>query len=100
MEKSVPFYLSRKFWMEIVAASVFLALALTKTVTFTSQEVMLFVLGLAGIAVGGHTVSDGISMIAGAIAGRRAAAEPEPEPEEEPEPEPEEEEEEEEDEDA
>jgi hypothetical protein len=99
-QKNAPFYLSRKFWLEIVAAGVFLTLALTQTVVFSSQEVMIFVLGLAGIAVGGHALTDVGAMIAGALTARRAAA-PEAE-EEEPEivtvnltPEPEEEEEEE-----
>lgn len=84
----VPFYLSRKFWMEVVAAGVFLALALTETVTFTSQEVMIFVLGLAGIAVGGHALTDVGAMISQAIAGRFGGA-PQPAPAVEPKPEPE-----------
>lgn len=84
-DKKVPFYQSRKFWMEVVAAGVFLTLALTNTVTFTSEEVMVFVLGLAGIAVGGHAVTDVAAMIASAI-GRRPAPAPVVEPEPEPEP--------------
>ncbi len=77
-----PFWQGRKFWMEIVAAGVFLSLALTETVTFTSQEVMIFVLGLAGIAVGGHAVTDVGSMIATAIASRLGGGTEEPEPDE------------------
>jgi hypothetical protein len=77
MEKNVPFYMSRKFWMEVIAAGVFLTLALTETVVFTSKEVMLFVLGLAGIAVGGHAVTDVGSMLASALASRTASAAPE-----------------------
>ncbi len=73
-KEDVPFYVSRKFWMEVVSAGVFLTLALTNTVVFTSQEVMIFVLGLAGIAVGGHAVTDVGSMIAAAIASWRGAA--------------------------
>ena len=75
-----PFWESRKFWMEIVAAGVFLTLALTETVTFTSQQVLIFVLGLAGIAVGGHTVTDVGAMIAAAITTKPA---PPPAPTEE-----------------
>jgi hypothetical protein len=92
MEKNVPFYVSRKFWMEIVAAGVFLTLALTQTVVFTSEEVMIFVLGLAGIAVGGHALTDVGSQIAAAIIALRApqpVEEPEEDPEDEPEEEPE-----------
>lgn len=58
------FWLSRKFWMAVISAAVFTALAVTETVTFTSGEVMTFVLGLAGISIGGHIVSDVASMYA------------------------------------
>ena len=78
-----PFYLRYKFWTTVMAAGVFLSLALSETVTFTSEEVMVFVLGLAGITAGAHALSDVGHAIARALAERAA---PTPPPETAPEP--------------
>lgn len=65
MKKEIqPFWKSRKFWYVLIAAIVFVSLALTKTVVFTSDQVMVFVLALAGLGIGGHTVTDIASTIA------------------------------------
>jgi len=58
------FWLSRKFWYTVLAAAVFTTFALTGTVTFTSEQVMTFVLGLTGLAIGGHTITDVMSQFA------------------------------------
>ena len=86
MEDKQPFWQSRKFWMEVVAAGVFLSLALTRPVTFTPEQVLIFVLGLAGIAVGAHAVTDVAAIAARAriesrrrlVVTRRSESEPEP----------------------
>lgn len=57
-EEERPFWLRTKFYYVIIAAVVFLALALTGTVSFSSDQVMIFVLGLAGLGIAGHTVTD------------------------------------------
>lgn len=64
MAESAAFWTSRKFWMSITSAAVFTALAVTGTVAFSSGEVMTFVLGLAGISIGSHVVTDIASMVA------------------------------------
>lgn len=66
-EPDVRFWLSRKFWMAVISAAVFTSLAMTKTVMFSSTEVMTFVLGLAGISIGGHVVTDIASLITSVV---------------------------------
>jgi hypothetical protein len=68
-----PFWQSRKFWMEVISAGAYLALALTRTVEFTSAEHMAIILGLAGIGIGAHTVSDVGHRIADVLGARLAA---------------------------
>lgn len=65
-----PFWTSRKFWMEVVAAAVFVAFGVTETVTFSSTEVLVFVLGLAGIATGAHAATDIAAIISAALEAR------------------------------
>ena len=68
-DKSAPFWLSRKFWYAVMATAAFLALAITETVHFSSDQVMTFILALLGITVGGHAATDIGAQIAQAIAG-------------------------------
>jgi len=53
-----PFWLGKKFWHVMIAAMVILILALTKTVQFSPEQIMNFVLTLVGIGVGGHVLTD------------------------------------------
>ena len=69
---ALKFWEDRAFWMQLVAAAVFLAIALTQTVVFTSGQVLLFVLGLSGIATGSVAATN----VANAFAGRAPAAAP------------------------
>lgn len=62
-EENGPFWQSRKFWMQVIAALVFAALAMTKAVEFTSEQVLVFVLGLAGIGISAHAATDIVSLI-------------------------------------
>lgn len=55
---SGPFYMGKKFWYTVIATGVFVALAVTGTVAFSSTEVMTFVLSLLGINIGAHTATD------------------------------------------
>ena len=66
-----PFWMGRKFWYAVIAAGIFLALALTGTVIFTSGEVMTFILGLLGINVTGHVATDVASIVAAVFGSRR-----------------------------
>lgn len=68
--KEKPFWLRTKFWYAVIAAAIFLALALTETVVFTSNETLTFILGLLGINVTGHAATD-IAAIIGTFFGRR-----------------------------
>lgn len=70
-EPDVRFWLSRKFWMAMVAAMVFTAFGISKTVVFSSMEVMTFVLGLAGMSIGGHVITDVASLITSVIEGNK-----------------------------
>ena len=92
MDKIMDLITGKKFLYSLLAVGVFLSLALTGTVVFTSEESMTFILGLFGINVTGHALTDVAALIARAF-GRNALEEPEPiiEPEPAPEPEPEEE---------
>jgi len=65
-----PFWQGKKFWMEMVTVVAFVALAVTKTATFTNTEILVFLLGVLGIGVGGHTLTDSVSLIARALLGR------------------------------
>ena len=73
-DKSAPFWLSRKFWYAVMATAAFLALAITNTVEFSSDQVMTFILALLGITVGGHAATDIGAQIAHAIAGNAKPA--------------------------
>lgn len=59
------FWLSRKFWLTVLGAIVFLVLALSGTVRFTNTEAIVVILGLIGINAGAHTLTDLTSMIVG-----------------------------------
>lgn len=61
------FWLSRKFWFTVISATVFLVLALTEKVAFTSGEVMIFVLGMAGISHASHVITDVAGLIGSAF---------------------------------
>jgi uncharacterized membrane protein len=66
-DTDVRFWTSRKFWLEVIAAAVFVTMSLTDQVEFTPEQVLAFVLGLAGIAVGAHAATDIVSLITGAL---------------------------------
>lgn len=70
-DPDVRFWLSRKFWMAVISAAVFTVLAASKAVVFSSSEVMTFVLGLAGISIGGHVVTDIASLVTSVVEGKR-----------------------------
>jgi hypothetical protein len=63
MVENGPFWQSRKFWMQIMAVILFAVLAVTKTVEFSSEQVLVFVLGLAGLGMGAHAATDIASLI-------------------------------------
>lgn len=54
---------SRKFQLTIISVVMFVILAVTKTVEFTNEQVMIFILGLSGMSITGHVVSDVASMM-------------------------------------
>lgn len=62
-EDTTPIWKSRKFWKEVLAVIIFLVLIFTHTVEFTSEQVITIILGILGIGVGAHTVSDVASMV-------------------------------------
>ena len=63
----VRFWLSRKFWFVILIAGVFLALALTKTMVFTTDQALEFLKWLLALALGAHAATDITSLVAGAF---------------------------------
>lgn len=57
-QSDVRFWLSRKFWLEVMAAGVFLTLQLSGSMDFSEEQAMIFVISLAGLGVVAHTVTD------------------------------------------
>ena len=75
-DKSTPFWLSRKFWYAVLATVAFVVLAVTGTVTFTSDQVMTFILALLGVTTGLHAATDIGSQIARALVLKNGASPP------------------------
>ena len=71
-DKSTPFWLSRKFWYAVLATVAFVVLAVTQTVEFSSDQVMVFILSLLGVTTGLHAATDIGSQIASALVARGA----------------------------
>ena len=71
--KEGRFWESRKFWYAVIAVGAFLALALTGTMTFTEEQTINFLLGLFGINIGAHALTD-ISSVIGMFFGKGAVA--------------------------
>jgi hypothetical protein len=57
------FWMSRKFWYAMAALGAFLALTLTGTMVFTSEQTINFILAVFGINVGAHALTDISSII-------------------------------------
>lgn len=57
--------LSRKFLTTIVASVVFVVLAVTETVEFSSSDAMVFILGIAGLSMSAHAATDISAIISG-----------------------------------
>jgi len=70
-----PFWKSTKFVYALIAVAAFLALALTGTMTFTSDETIKFLLGVFGINVSAHALTN-ISAIVGQFFGRGGTVTP------------------------
>lgn len=67
---TTPFWQSTKFIYAVIAVAAFLALALTGTMTFTSEQSIEFLLGILGINVGAHTLTN-VSAIVGQFFGNQ-----------------------------
>ncbi len=63
---------STKFWWAILGVAMFMTLALTGTMHFTEQQAMEIILGLCGLGIAGHTVTN----VAAVLAQRNANASP------------------------
>ena len=64
-----PFWKSTKFVYAVLALGAFLALALTGTMAFTPEQTIQFLLGVFGINVSAHALTN-ISAIVGQFFGR------------------------------
>ena len=59
-----PFWQSRKLWYTAMALGALLALALSGTVSFSSEQVMTVIIGVLGVSVGGHAATDIAALVA------------------------------------
>jgi len=66
-----PFWQSRKLWYTAMALVAFMALALTGSVQFSSEQVMVIIMGVLGLSVGGHAATDIAAMVTRRGADRR-----------------------------
>jgi len=68
--ESKPLWKSTKFIYALVAVAAFLALALTGTMAFTPEQTINFLLGVFGINVSAHALTN-VSAIIGQFFGKR-----------------------------
>jgi len=61
----MDFWKSRKFWIVVLIAGSFLAIVLTKAMSFSSDQVLEFFKWLLGITLGTHALTDMTSIFRG-----------------------------------
>lgn len=62
-DPDVRFWVSRKFWIASAITGALLALALTKTVVFSPEQILDFFKWLLGVLIGSHVMTDVTSLV-------------------------------------